>query len=354
MVKIPAGVFLMGAYAAKGNSEEKPAHEAIVASFYLDRTEVTVEAYQQCVAAGKCQPAKTNFRFCNTKFEDRSNHPINCITLYDAADYCAFRGKRVPTEREWEYAARGGQERRRFSWGSEDPDKKNSCYDHPFGSCPVGSFAPGAFGLHDMSGNVWEWTASAFKPYPTSWEADEISQAHFFVYRGGSWSRRFPKWLRTALRNRYKPDQLSAALGVRCAKICEPLECPAETTEREGKCVRSSGEVLCEPHYKWIDGECRLDAGAPAGPLASGQPGSGQAVALGPEHGSDKRSVAGGFSRSRTPQHDADCQRHWPKTPASYLFTGGDSYHSRKATVRAAGCVPRDMGRTWTSACCQG
>ena len=207
MVRIPAGIFLMGAPAAKGNPEEKPAHEAIVPSFHLDKTEVTVAAYAQCVSAGECQAAHSTHRFCNVKFEDRDKHPINCVDLTQAAAYCAWAGKRLPTEREWEYAAGKGQERRRFSWGQADPSSEIACYDHPGGSCAVASFEPGAFGLYDMNGNVWEWTGSAFTPYPSHAKPDPIEPKKRYVYRGGSWSRRFPKWLRNLLRNRYHSQQ---------------------------------------------------------------------------------------------------------------------------------------------------
>src|SRR5207244_4483483 len=157
---------------------------------------------------------------------DRGNHPINCVDLRQAAAYCAWAGKRLPSEREWEYAAKGGQDDRRFSWGEEDPTEKNSCYHHPFGSCPVGSFAAGGFGLRDMTGNVWEWTQTEFLPYPSHAAIDPIVDKKQYAYRGGSWSRRFPKWLRNELRNRYQPNEWSASIGMRCAKSIAPLQCP--------------------------------------------------------------------------------------------------------------------------------
>ncbi len=356
MVRIPAGIFVMGAYAAVGNPEEKPAHEAIVPSFFMDETEVTTAAYQKCVAAGACRPAHTDQRFCNTKpGVEADDHPINCVDLMMADAYCKWAGKRLPTEREWEYAASNGDERRRFSWGPDDPTPDNACYDHPGGSCPVKQFAPGAFGLYDMTGNVWEWTASRFDPYPSRDTPDTIEKKGrlMYVYRGGSWSRRFPKWMRNLLRNRYEPDQYSASIGMRCVKPITPLDCPADTEARGEVCVRVRGETRCEPHHVHDGKACVPDVAGETAKLAGTWP-PPQNTASTPPDGASAAPVSDVITRSRTPQHDPDCQRHWPATPASYLFTGGANYPARKPAVAAAGCVPRDMGWSWTSACCPG
>ena len=361
MRKIPAGVYLMGVNAALGNPEEKPAHEAIMGSFLLDRTEVTLKAYMECVEQKGCTKPQPLGRFCNHKLPARDDHPINCLTVRQASTYCKWAGKRLPTEREWEYAATGGTERRRFSWGNSDPDGNiNSCYDHPGGSCPVASFPMGAFGLYDMNGNMWEWTSSEFRPYPSSGEpVSEFRRGRYYVYRGGSWSRRFPKWLRNWLRNRYKADQHSAAIGMRCMKPITPLECPAETEARDGKCVRVAGEVLCEAHYRFDGRMCKPDSGL-GFQLADAREGeAGVAKRRGRDERNDnsahdEAAEKPNFSIQRTAQHDADCKRHWPKTPASYRFSGGRDFHSRKPILSSSGCVPRDMGWKWTSACCPG
>jgi sulfatase modifying factor 1 len=234
MVTLPAGIFLMGSPLERGSPEERPMHEVLVASFDVDRTEIRTRDYLACIAAGACSRPHEDTSFCNTRKDapgDRSDHPVNCIDAHQAEAYCAFAGKRLPTEREWEYAARGGAEERRYSWGEDDPTPDRACYAHA-GTCPVASFPPGAFGLHDMSGNVWEWTSSWFGPYP-----DEPRTGAFRVYRGGSWSRRFPKWLSTAMRNRYAPDRWSASLGARCARSRLPLTCPEGGEPRDGACV---------------------------------------------------------------------------------------------------------------------
>jgi hypothetical protein len=212
-----------------------------------------------------------------------------------------------------------------------------------------------------MTGNVWEWTGSAFKPYPSTATPDEpSSQNLFFVYRGGSWSRRFPKWMRTTLRNRYEPARLHASLGVRCAKSIEPLECPADTEARDGACVRTRGTPLCEPRWGYNGTECTplgID-GVPVKSLGPGAPPiAGTTVDLDqlnvPQAGPDAAPVGSSeITRSRTPQFDADCATHWPGTSAAYLYKGG-RFHDRRPLLSAAGCSPRDVGSSWTSACCK-
>jgi sulfatase-modifying factor enzyme 1 len=379
MVRIPAGMFLMGAFFAQGNPEERPAHEAIVAEYFLDEHEVTLGDYRKCVEAGKCPVPHVTDKMCNWKLpEDRERDPVNCIDLSMAAAYCSFAGKRLPSEREWEYAAGAGSERRRFSWGAEDPSATNSCYEHVGGTCKVGEYPAGAFGLRDMTGNVWEWTGTRFDPYPSRAGLDAIEPRKMYVYRGGSWSRRFPKWMRNQLRNRYQADQWSASIGVRCAQTVLPVSCPADSAPagagdaaQPGECRRTSGVPQCETGHHFDGRECKLgaDSGSrsPVSSSAGTQPPGGAPSGDGdaspvkdpgdcrPETGDcPSTDAAPVISRSRTPQHDDDCKRHWPATPASYLFQGGPNYPSRKPAVRAAGCVPRDMSWNWTSACCPG
>jgi iron(II)-dependent oxidoreductase len=171
MKEIPEGIFLMGSRRGQGNPEERPMHERIVARFYLDETEVTWAAYRACVDAGACRLPRPDDAFCNHRSTGRERHPVNCIDWNDAVAYCAWVGKRLPSEAEWEYAAGGGSEGRRFSWGDADPDRRRACFDHAGGTCPVRSFEAGAFGLFDMSGNVWEWTSSWFSLPPGSSKA---------------------------------------------------------------------------------------------------------------------------------------------------------------------------------------
>jgi formylglycine-generating enzyme required for sulfatase activity len=326
MLEIPAGIFLMGATKALGSPEERPQHEVAIARFYMDITEVTTGAYKKCVADGKCKKTHES-RFCNEPHTDRDDHPINCVDFHMAEAYCAAVNKRLPTEREWEYAARGGSEQRTFSWGEEDPSSKNACYQHGE-SCPVKSFPPGAFGLYDISGNVWEWTSTWFGQYP-----NEATTGTHKIYRGGSWSRRFPKWLRNAVRNRYLPGEFSASVGFRCAKSAEPLTCPKEHEPKGGACVRTSGQPWCEPGHPWNGKEC-----------------SGYDSNKKPDK-SPEEVAAEPVVKTRTPQHDKDCQDHYKGKPNAYKFSG-NTFHARNPMIASGGCQRRDMGETWTSACC--
>ncbi|MDI1444414.1 SUMF1/EgtB/PvdO family nonheme iron enzyme [Polyangium sp. 6x1] len=342
MIALPPAIYLMGSRALEGLPEEKPMHEVVLAGFYLDRTEVTVRAYRACVAAGACTPSHTGEAFCPGDAEGKADHPISCIDFPQAEAYCAFAKKRLPTEREWEYAARAGNEHRKFSWGDDPPDEKHACYDHP-GTCPVASFPAGAFGLYDMSGNVWEWTSTVYGPYP-----DEARAGTHRVYRGGSWSRRFPKWLRTALRNRYEPHKWSASLGVRCAKSQTPLTCPPDTEARGETCVRVKGDPSCEPGLSWNGKACSLggvalpvSAEAAANPTATAAASSSPAAEPAP------------VRRTRTPRFDDDCKAHYAGRPAAYRYEGG-TFYSRNPVIAGDGCTKRDMGETWTSACCSG
>lgn len=157
-----------------------------LAAFCIDRTEVTVAAYERCVGAGKCAEAERGGA-CNSGIPGRQEHPINGVDWYQAAAYCEAQGLRLPTEDEWELAAYG-TDARKFPWGDDAPVDQ-LCGGGPEGdgngresSCAVGSFPKGRspFGLDDMAGNVKEWTASGKVPADTQ-------ETGVRVYRGGSW-----------------------------------------------------------------------------------------------------------------------------------------------------------------------
>jgi formylglycine-generating enzyme required for sulfatase activity len=238
MAAIRAGEFPMGNAALKYG--DGPQHAVQLGAFEIDRTEVTVGAYASCVAAGACTPAATG-RFCNAAVEGRGDHPINCITWKQAEAYCAFVKKRLPTEAEWERAARG-VEPRRFVWGDDWPPPKGSGnfgdrtmqqgepewiaipgYDDEHRhTAPVGSMAKNGEGLSDMAGNVQEWVADWYDPKayrrrkavdpkgPTSGKAR--------VVRGGSFGHAAPEALEVTRRAYYLEDHESAHIGFRCAR----------------------------------------------------------------------------------------------------------------------------------------
>jgi formylglycine-generating enzyme required for sulfatase activity len=161
MVQVPAGSFTMG---GGEEEDEQPAHRVYLSEFFLDRDEVTRGEYQKCVAAAACQPP-ANYG------KGQDDVAVTGVSWRDANAYCRFVGKRLPTEAEWEKAARG-DDRRIFPWGNEPRcDQANFGNFEGEGRCPqnpghpthVGSY-PGAspYGARDMAGNVWEWVADRY------------------------------------------------------------------------------------------------------------------------------------------------------------------------------------------------
>lgn len=181
-----------------------------VRPLWVDQTEVTVEAYGACVGAKKCPEAQSQRQRCNSAPEKRS-HPVNCVSQPDAASYCAFVGKRLPTEAEWEWIARG-REGRVFPWGDAPPSDQLCWNRLDGGTCPVGAHPRGATpeGVQDLGGNVWEWTSS-------TWSAEEQG----VVFRGGGWRDAVPNHMRADNRLRFLPKGRSDVVGFRCVKDAE-------------------------------------------------------------------------------------------------------------------------------------
>ena len=205
MKPLPGGKFWVGSALRDGRSpDESPRYLSELAPFCLDETEVTVKAYTACVSEGRCPKLTHSKILCNFGRDERSAHPMNCIDWATADAYCGTRKARLPSEVEFEYAARGGSEYRKYPWGDASPDGR-ACWKHN-GSCEVKSFPAGAFGLFDVSGNVWEWTDDWYGPYPFPPE-----EAFAKVYRGGSFSRRFEKWMHTRLRDRAQTERIGSA-----------------------------------------------------------------------------------------------------------------------------------------------
>jgi formylglycine-generating enzyme required for sulfatase activity len=198
-VRIPGGSFMMGSN--DGRSNEKPVHSVRVRSFLMSKTEVTVGQYRRCVEAGRCTEPSTGYK-CNWDESGREDHPINCVHWGQARTFAKWVGADVdlPTEAEWEYAARGGQG---FKYaGSDYFDEVAWCGLNSRGSThSVGTKKANGFGLHDMSGNVWEWTldeshisysgapsdGSAWGDIPTCRTRCDTGSARR-VYRGGGWA----------------------------------------------------------------------------------------------------------------------------------------------------------------------
>ncbi len=231
-VWIPPGAFQMGCVPADSECEprEIPRHPVTLANgFWLGRTEVTVTAYRRFAAAtGRTMPSPPDF---NRGWRD-DTHPMVKVSWHDAKAYCAWTGGRLPTEAEWEYAARAGRETK-YPWGNTmSRDRANYGADECCGgkaegrdrwenTSPVGSFPPNDFGLHDVSGNVWEWCEDGYRadayeaPLPSPSPADAAQLQR--VLRGGSWS--CDPWL-TRLSYRLGADADSDSNyggGFRCA-----------------------------------------------------------------------------------------------------------------------------------------
>jgi len=215
MVRVPAGEFFSGCNEEVDSEcyeDEKPGKKRYVSAFAIDGTEVTVEAYRECVRAGRCKEPGTG-RSCNWGRGDREGHPANCVDWNQATAYCAWKGKRLPTEWEWEKAARG-TDGRKYPWGNEQVSCRQAVIRQGGTACGRGNttfkvaskpLGVSPYGAHDMIGNVWEWTSSQ---YPGSTNR---------VVRGGSW-RRLPRSARASDRAASAPVYRSNNIGFRCAQ----------------------------------------------------------------------------------------------------------------------------------------
>jgi formylglycine-generating enzyme required for sulfatase activity len=266
MVRLAGGTFLMGTDSDEGYPAdgEGPVRETSVAAFWIDALTVTNAEFARFVdATGHRTTAESqgwSFVFAGllpddfpatrgvgdapwwrevhgsdwrhpegprSSIDGRADHPVVHVSWADAVAYAAWAGKRLPTEAEWEYAARGGLVQRRYPWGDElTPGgehranlwqgvfpSRNDCGDGFFGTAPAGAFPPNDYGLHDMSGNVWEWCADPF----AGRGADR-------VIRGGSYlcHASYCNRYRVAARSSSTPPSTTGHVGFRCARDTLP------------------------------------------------------------------------------------------------------------------------------------
>jgi eukaryotic-like serine/threonine-protein kinase len=257
MIAIPGGSYFMGS--DEGLALEKPAHQVTLQPFCIDQFEVRVDAYKACSDGGRCKRAGTANEWdgiadkerkafdplCNIRDPSgKAAHPINCVDWDMADKFCREAGKRLPTESEWEFSARG-PDGRKYPWGDDDPTAGhlNACgkecmawgqkngieekamYDADDGfpnTAPVGSFPKGAsrYGVNDVVGNVWEWVADYYGPYTADEQKDPKGPAEGTerVIRGGSWNGSYASWVRPTFRYKDAPAKRSYGIGFRCAK----------------------------------------------------------------------------------------------------------------------------------------
>jgi len=229
MVKVAQGAFLRGSPEGDGESNEHPQKRVTVSTFWIDKTEVTVSQYKKCQDASGCTPAG-RAKWCNLSSSGKDDHPVNCVKWDQADSYCRWAGARLPTEAEWEKAARG-TDGRIYPWGNQPP----SCalavwYDtgsdkrcDAFGTVRVGSRPAGAspYGALDMGGNVWEWVADFYGDnyYAMAPDTDPKGpeNGRHRILRGGGWGNDGDGKLRVAGRFKFAGGNQTPGTGFRCA-----------------------------------------------------------------------------------------------------------------------------------------
>ncbi|MBI4489944.1 MAG: formylglycine-generating enzyme family protein [Deltaproteobacteria bacterium] len=221
MVPIPAGEFWMGSN--DGRENEKPRRRVYLDAFYIDKYEVTNSQYEKFMkATGQGAP-----EYWNDPASYGFQQPVVGVSWYDAEAYCTWAGKRLPTEAEWEKAARG-TDGRKYPWGNEEPDREKANYYLLVRiiftwTVPVGSYPKGVspYGIHDMAGNVWEWVADLYDEtyYQRAPERNPKgpNSGQKRVVRGGAWPVPFQIDLRSSYRLAENPTYRHYYLGFRCA-----------------------------------------------------------------------------------------------------------------------------------------
>jgi formylglycine-generating enzyme required for sulfatase activity len=230
MAYIPAGIVTIGS--DRDYEFAMPANSVSLEAFYIDQTEVTNSMYSTCVVAGICKAPSDYSSNSIMDFFDNPQYakfPVSQVTWKDAKTYCEWAEARLPTEAEWEKAARGGVNSKVYPWGDEapvcTPGEKNGAQ---FSACnnantaPVASFGMNGYGIYDMTGNVWEWTSSLYKPYPYSATdgREDLNASGIRVLRGGSSCD--PE---ISVAYRFfdaDPDNWHYCIGFRCARSAQP------------------------------------------------------------------------------------------------------------------------------------
>jgi len=228
MIFVPAGEFWMGCNpnVSKCGQFSKSYNRVYVESFYVDKYEVTVKKYRECIRLGQCTELKGQLSVPNSEFPNREDHPVNCVNWVQAKKYCKWAGKRLPREAEWEKAARGTDERM-YPWGNGNATCEYSIINNGKEGCGRGSTWPvgskpkdvSPYGVMDMAGNVSEWVLDgADTPYFHNPDTDPPKDPGFTQvprFRGGNW--RYPPY-KIYHYNQSWWDTRNNYIGFRCAK----------------------------------------------------------------------------------------------------------------------------------------
>jgi formylglycine-generating enzyme required for sulfatase activity len=210
--------------AEEGDDDEEPMHNVLLNPYWITSTEITKDQYHACVKAGDCRSS------LDSGFST-SNEPVVYVNWFEAQDYCAWVGGRLPTEAEWEKAGRGGLVGARYPWGDSEVSCDTAAPNGAqFGYCagglmPVGSFAENGFGLFDMAGNAWEWVSDWYDEdyyhYSPVEDPSGPKDGKYKVIRGGGWNYTV-YGLRVAYRSVSFPESQTNFIGFRCVRDTLP------------------------------------------------------------------------------------------------------------------------------------
>lgn len=229
MVEIPEGEFTMGRTFSTSDDDsgmrplilrdDLPAHTVRLDAYWMDSAEVTHSAYAEFVTdTGRNPPHHWLGGVMPKRLAD---YPIYNVDWDDASAFCAWKGKRLPTEAEWERAARGGLDGLNYPWGEDKPSRERARYSTPQGPAPVKQHPPNGFGLYDMAGSVAEWCQDWFERTYYASSPPENPQGPeeglYKIVRGGAWSDG-PNRITVFFRNWVRPNQRTPNLGFRCVQ----------------------------------------------------------------------------------------------------------------------------------------